>query len=178
MKIKYNLKDNYLKYYNEAMGVFFMKNKLKKKHNAKIRSYTANLNLQYFFITLAIVISLILFSIFDEQSFLKFSCYLLVIDIFAYIISMAILFVGFKQAYSNVKEEIIEINSYGISDITEGRLKIETSYDTIELVAITKNLIVFVTKSPFIIFIKNDKKDEVIKEIKKYSDVLIIDNVQ
>lgn len=47
MKVEYDIKNNYIKYYNEANGIVALKEKLKKNPNKKVRGYLSYITLNF-----------------------------------------------------------------------------------------------------------------------------------
>lgn len=178
MEIKYNLGENYFKYYNEANGIIFLKNKLKKKQNIKIRSYTSNIILLLLECTISLVAMIIFFSVLGMMPvvtfLIKFSGY---IDLF-FLILLLLPIIAYMNETCNTREGTIEIKSSGILDKAESGISMEFSYKNLDLIVVTKNLIVILTKSPFFIIIKNENKERVIEEINRYSDVPIYDSTK
>lgn len=171
MKIKYDSTDKYYKYYDEANGVFLLRKKLKKNPNVKIRGFISHF-------TLLIVLSIIEFLIYLIISpyiklEIKFIIYILIF-IIAICCFEIILF--FYSAKFNSKAGVLEINKEGILDKSKSGIQFGLSYNNIELIVITDDLITFVAEYPIIIYINYSKNnlDKIINEIKKYSDVQII----
>ena len=134
MKVEYDIKNNYIKYYNEANGIVALKEKLKKNPNKKVRGYLS-------YITLNFLVYFIIYFILN------------ILCVNLETVSRFVLYLTFK---------------------TDNGIKITVPYEQIELVVITNDLIVFVTKTPIVLFINNKNKDEIINEIKKYSEVQIL----
>lgn len=171
MKVKYNLSNNFFKYFNEANGIIFLKKKLLKNKRTKIESYLSIISKNAVIISIITTITYLLTS----SSLIKHIITILfLINLVLYIFILFDLYFCFKSN-SNNHDGILTINKNGITDEGSNGNKVEITYQNIELIVITKNIIIFIANSPIAIFINNKNKDKIIKEIKKYSDVLIID---
>lgn len=178
MEIQYNLNDKYMKYYNEANGIGLLKRKLKKNPNIKIKSYMLYITSQFsLYFILWFISTIICVNIWDLQWLLKLHLNIGAFILFIYFIMFLLFFIiCFYRKISN-REGLLEINEDGILDKLKNGIQVGFSYEQIELVVITDNLIVFLTKIPIMIFIKNEKleKNKIINKIKKSSNVQIID---
>ncbi len=176
MRIKYNMKDQHFKCYNEANGVALVKKKLKRKPKKRISTYLGKISLYGVIAILICVAVMIAARIYESKTLLRFSQIMLWYSIIIFGFSVISLYFSYRQtAKTNGLEGSLSIVKKGIIDNTREN-KIELAYDTIELVAITKHAIVFILKTPFMLYIDNKEKEKVVKALKKYSDVLIIDN--
>lgn len=175
MKFKYTLNDHYVKYYNEAIGVSILKKKLKKK-KTKVRSYISYITFLFVWIFSFLFISSIICFWFDFQILFDLFCSLMVFCFLFYILFFLMFFLGVFKNW-NSKEGFLEINSSGISDHLENGMSIEFPYSMIDFVVITKSLLVIVTKTPFLLMINKDHKKQILKEIKKYKDVLVLEDI-
>ncbi len=176
MKIKYNLKDTHFKCYNEANGVILLKRKLKKKPRKRIRTYLGKLFMYGLFAILICTIIMIGARVYQIKSLINFSEILLLYNVFILGFAIVSLFLSYRTtAKTNRLEGSLSIVKKGIIDTTSDN-KIELGYDSIDLVAITKHAIVFVLKTPFMIYIDNNEKEKVVKALRKYSDVLIVEH--
>ena len=183
MKIHYNLSGKYIKYCNEACGIGLLKKKLKKNPNKKIKSYI-------FCVTSRFILSFILWYILsviffmytsdDSQELLDF-IWLLGASIMAfYLISVGVFFERIFNKKTSCKEGILEISKNGIVDKLKNGFLIGFSYEKLELIVITSDVISFLFDHPIMIFIKNENLDKVkmINKIKQFSDVQIIDRTK
>ncbi len=175
MRVKYNLKENHFKSYNEASGVALMKNKLLKKPSKKIRSYLGK-TFSYGILLMGLCITFVILArVAQNNTFIKFFELLLLYVIFIFIFSILSIFFSFLSAKKNNSVEgSLSITKKGITSTTSLGDKLELSYDSVELVAVTKHAVVFILKTPFMLYIDNKNKDKVVKALQKYSDTLII----
>ncbi len=167
MFFDYDLSDHYFKYYDEAYGVNFGKKKLLKHPNAKIGSFLKEMTK-----ILGLLFLLFLFiGIIGGEDCLEvsasFMSFIIVLEIF-YIL---VIFIA-SNSKANSKKGRLIVNKNGIIDETDG-LRIEVDYVNIDLVCVTKNLVVFICKAPFFIMVKNDQASEIVEALNKYSDVEI-----
>ncbi len=174
MKIKYDMTENYSKYYNEAQGCFQYKTKLKDNKNFKVRTYTSGFNLKFLPIICLLVVMEIMLSLlgadFYKNLYIGVTIYVLVF----YIVVMLTYFSTLKLLKGSKKGEII-IDKEGITDSSNG-VVIQLKYEAIDMVVVTKNTITVIPKKQtVIIFAPNDKKDKIISAIQKNSKVLVID---
>lgn len=174
MKLKYDMCDNYKKHYNEAQGMLILKNILKKKDSTKIKTYTTYYNTNFLFLFFVLFLGSVVFSLI-KYDFLKKLCNeLILIAIAVYLFVMLVYFLSLISNKDNKSGELI-IDKDGISDKCNGLL-VQISYEHINMIVVTKNTIVIIPdKKTIIIFIPNNEKEKVIKSIKKYSNVTIID---
>ncbi len=174
MRIKYNLEKNYFKNYNEANGAICLKRKLAEKPQAKVRSY---LTVAYTYCLALLIFAIVLLfwsSYFEFTLFMEMASFLIGASIFLFFFYFIWLYACSSLEINSKKGEIV-ISEDGITDENSNGNKITFSYNNIKAIIITKNLIVFSLSMPFMFFIPNKNKTKIIKEIKKYSDVLIID---
>ena len=177
MNIQYNLNDKYMKYYNEANGINLLKNKLKKNPNIKIRSYMLHITLQFLlYFTLFCTLGAICINI-GLQCISKWLTILGTFTMVIYIFRVSLFFIFVFNKKINSREGILEIREEVILDKSKNGTQFGFSYEQIELIVITDNLIVFLTNVPIMIFINNEnlEKNKIINKIKKNSDVQIID---
>jgi len=171
MKIKYDLSNNYFKYFNEANGVGFKKKSL-LKNKGKIEKATTIL-IKNFIIFFLISILFIYGSVtYNYKILMTFGEIYMMIS-FCYIYLLGFLFYKSKSKVNNHKGELI-INKDGIRDESSDKKIISLSWNNIELVAVTNNTITIITNLPILFIINNDRKEEILKEIKKYSNVKIL----
>lgn len=174
MKIKYNMSDNYFKYYDEANGVISKKKKILKNKKVKITPYLKNVFILMF---ICFIVSIILLGIVNKLDLVYSKNILL-----GYIVFLVIYFIFIIISYNisyrskfNSKSGILEITKKGLIDRSDNGTTLDFSYDNLELIVITKNLIVFCLPNPLMIFIPNKKKKDIVNNISKYSKVLIVD---
>ncbi len=175
MEQKYDLSDNYFKYFNEAQGANILKKKLLKKPNKKIQRWTTNLYRTIFKYVIVLSIFLFASAIYGNTNLVELSLFLLCGIAILFPITF-LYFYYFSKKDLNSKKGTLMITKEGIIDNAENGLKIEANYDTLDLVIITKNLIVFSLKYPLFIFIKKENEEQIIKELKKYTNVPIINS--
>lgn len=176
MKIKYDFNDKYKKYYREVYSIVAMKNKLKKNPNKRINDYVLSMTLQC---SLCLVVYLALAVLYMDKGSGKLSNIFIdiaVLIIFVYVI-LIVAYLATAPKKNNEHDGVLEINEEGVIDKGRNGLLVGFSYEQIDLIVITNNVIVFLAKSPIMIYInyKNADKDKIINKIKKYSDVQIID---
>lgn len=172
MKVEYDIKNNYIKYYNEANGIVALKEKLKKNPNKKVRGYLSYITLN--FLVYFIIYFILNILCVNLETVSRFVLYLTLFIVGVYFFMIGLFFITALNNKIHSMSGTIEIGEEGISDKTDNGIKITVPYEQIELVVITNDLIVFVTKTPIVLFINNKNKDEIINEIKKYSEVQIL----
>ena len=174
MRIKYDLEDNYFDNYNEANGVISLIPKLKKNSNAKVHTYL-EITIFYSFIFLTISLFLLVITVYFKMDILR---QLAEVLIGASVFLMLFYYLWLKACSKleiNSKKGTLVIDEEGITDENANGNKTLFSYNNIKAIVITNNLIVFSLNTPLMLFIPNKNKEKVIKTIRKYSDVLIID---
>lgn len=180
MKIEYDFTNKYMKYYNKASGIVFQKNKLKKKTNTKMQSFLSYITLNFALYIIIIAALYIICINLDPQYSNNFIIGGLLLIIFLYFLIIFIFFYQFSKDNFKSKEGVLEINEKGILDKSNDGYQIGIPYKHIELIVITDDLIVFVTRHPIMIMVNNNKSEtnKMIDKIKKYSDVQIIDKTK
>lgn len=176
MKIPYNLSDKYMKYYNEANGIYLLRKKLKKNPDTKIINYILYISVLFFIYYILFIVLARIFMNMDLRFFSKLFINLGSFMLFIYVVMILDFFIKvFRKKIS--REGILEINEEGILDKAKNDFQIGFSYEHIKLIVITDNLIVFFTDIPVMIMVNNEnlEKDKIINKIKKFSDVQLID---
>lgn len=172
MKIKYDLSDNYFKYYNEACGVSIKKKQL-KNDKGKLETATFFFS-KYFVILFLIGILLIIFNVlWDIKICLIFGELYLFASFFSLYMVILTYFTSKSKLNSKIGE--ITINKDGISDKSNDGKTIAISWNNLDLVVVTKNTITILSNSNILYILDKKKKEDIIKEISKYSNIKIID---
>ena len=173
LKIKYDLSNNYFKYFNEANGVS-IKKKLLLKKDLKLETAT-KIFFKYFIILFIISIILITFYVNSNVNI-----YIIFGKIFLFVsfLSLYIILLIYIQSKSKQNSQTgeITIDENGISDKSIDNKKISMAWENIELVAVTKNTITILTNFQILFILEKKNKDKIIELIKNYSNVKIIDN--
>lgn len=162
MKIKYDL-NNYYKMYGEANYFYCYKKQYLNGKKSKINNLHTTLIKYVIFSFLLLVLS----------GFIKNDIVAFFADTLFY--STCIMFyfsllIYFQNKKYNTKGTLT-INKSGITDVSTITSKI--SWDQIELIGLTKNVLVLLVKnSPVMILLQPNK--EVLDEIKKYTDSKVI----
>ncbi len=177
MKIHYDMKDNYMKYFNEANGIYLLKKRLKKKPNTKIKSYTRLITMPFIISFILGLICLVLAAIMNLQWLLDILIDLSAILSATYILMLYPFFSSYRNKSINSREGILEIKKDGISDKAKKSFQIIFSYEQIELIVITDRLVVILTETPLMLFFKNKnfEKEKMINMVKKNSNIQVID---
>lgn len=174
MKFNYDMSENYRELYDEANGAFISKKKILKNDKTVIHKFTTLFIITFLKIEIMSVLALLIATN-ANLSFIRAASKILIITGILYLIFCFIgYFIGINSKMNSHKGSL-EINSNGILDKSENGNELMFSYDNIELIVITKNLIVFITNTPIMIFIPNKDKNEIISKIKEYSKIKIID---
>lgn len=172
MKIKYDLTNNYLKYYNEGTGAYLIRKKLLKNKDKKIRRYSTY-NLIYLIINMILaIISLAIYTIYSLNIFYHLSQLFNFLATF-FFMCICMLFTIPKLKFGS-KKGVIILDENGVQDKEYDSKTVIFAWDKLKLVTITKNTITFIFDDPIIFISKNEKKEKIIKEIKKYSKAKII----
>ncbi len=175
MKISYNFEKDYFKKYNEANGAVYLLKKLEKNPKLKVKTYLNTI----FPIALWIFMAGLLVDIVGALTPLTFLTdiggFVMYFAIILYLILLLWLFACSKlEINSKIGNVIIAEN--GITDETSNGNKIFLAYKNLKMVIVTKNLIVMAFNNPFMIMLPNTDKVNILNEIRKYSQVTIIDN--
>ena len=176
MKINYDYTKNYLKYYNEAMGVHMKRKSLLKGKKNILPAST------YFLIYFVIyfICTIIYLSLRNDVNIPLFDyVYLITVGVLICIICLLIYLLAKLNKIRKKKDfgkGTITINQDGIEDKNSlGTIRL--NWDTINLVVISKHLVNVITISNNILMIENNK-NEVLKYIKKYSNAKIVDTIK
>ena len=172
MKIKYDFTNNYLKYYNEGTGSYLIRKKLLKNKDKKIRRYSTY-NLIYLIINMILaIISLAIYTIYSLNIFYHLSNLFNFLAAF-FFMCICMLFTIPKLKFGS-KKGVIILDENGVQDKEYDSKTVIFAWDKLKLVTITKNTITFIFDDPIIFILKNENKEKIIKEIKKYSKAKII----
>lgn len=175
MRINYDYKKDYIKKYNEANGAIYMLKRLQKNNNLKVKNYMSYIlsNCLWVFMLGLLIDMIATFTTFTILS--QIGELLMYAGIGFYLFFWVWIYICSKMEI-NSKVGSILINETGITDENENGNKMFFSYNNLKMIIVTKNLIVFAFNNPIMIFVPNNEKSKVIEEIKKYSNVAIIDN--
>lgn len=177
MKIKYDMSDNYFKYYNEGQYIYAKKRKIKDKKNFKIKSFSTSLLQNSIFAIILWSCSLI-FLIFEKSLFYNifffYTSFLVVIQIILDIY----FFVNFKKINISVHKGLIIIDENGITDNSESGFNLSVPWDRVDVAVIGNNTITILLKTNDYLFILPISiKEDIIKALKKYNaEISIIGN--
>lgn len=172
--LNYDCSRRYIHYYSEANGVAAQKKKIILNQNAKIDDY-----ISYIVKRVAIIVSLLLVVIllcieFNGNTLVRDVLFLLFV-ILAIGAFMLFNFFMLVKSKKNNKIGTLKANKEGI--ITECNDKVEkTSYSDIDLIVVTKRLVVFINNDEVATFIKKNQAPDLLNYIKKNSNVTIIEN--
>jgi len=162
MKIKYNLNDKYFKYYNQVNGIYLLRKKLKKDHDLNLKGYVSYMT-QKFIKYIVIIIILKLICLTSRLPSIAIILQELIYLIFLLYVAMIIPFLGC------------------IIDKSIDGFQIGFSYEMLEIIVITNDLVIFFfPKYRFTIFINNKdfNLEEMLTKIKEFSDVPIINKME
>lgn len=171
MEIKSNMKKTYLRNYNEAKGIVVNKKRVLKYKTNKVPTYlTSSL------ITITLLsICTILFSIIDSSNIFKTIFLVLLIIYISYSIIRTIGSILLKKNQIDLINTIT-IDENGITDKSFFKIKINLSWDKIKAVVVKKYTVTFITDTQLYFFFDIKDKEEILKQVKKYSkETLIIE---
>lgn len=171
MEIKSNMKKTYLRNYNEAKGIVVNKKRVLKYKTNKVPTYlTSSL------ITITLLsICTILFSLIDSSNIFKTIFLVLLITYISYSIIRAIGSILLKKNQIDLINTIT-IDENGITDKSFFKIKINLSWDKIKAVVVKKYTVTFITDTQLYFFFDIKDKEEILKQVKKYSkETLIIE---
>ena len=177
MEIKYDYTKNYLKYYNEALGVH-MKRKVLLKGKSNILPAST-----YFaiYIIIFLICTIIYLSLRNDVNIMLLD-YIYLITVGIFICAIILIIYPIVKLNNHLKKTdfgkgTITFTEDGIEDKNSlGTIKL--NWETINLIVISKHLINVITIGNNILMIENNKKNEVLKYIKKYSNAKIIDTIK
>lgn len=177
MKLEYDLTDNYTKYYNEAQGVFLVKDKLKKNVNKKVKvnGYLQTMIMWGVIIILVQSLTEVL-NVYNPSNTISIFRFAMAFVMFLVLFAIAVFIVGLKQNAGS-KKGTLEITEKGIVDTSEEGVQVLIPYDKLEFIVFSENLMVGVTSIQVLLFIQKDIAGEVVAEIKKYADVPVINEI-
>lgn len=170
MKIKSDMKTNYLKHYNESRGIALNRKKILKTNTNKVPTA-----FQCFIITtLILIIPTILFFIIDKSK-IVFILFLVMTTIYIiYEILRTIWSYNFKKKSNFINE--ITIDESGIIDSSFYGITINIKPENIKAIVIKRNTVTILTHISIYFFFNIKEKDIIINEIKKYNkDIKIIE---
>ena len=171
MEIKSNMRKTYLRNYNEAKGIVVNKKRVLKYKTNKVPTYLTSALIT---ITL-LAICTILFSIIDSSNIFKTIFLVLLIIYISYSILRTIASILLKKNQIDLINTIT-IDENGITDKSFFKIKINLSWDKIKAVVIKKYTITFITDTQLYFFFDIKDKEEILKQVKKYSkETLIIE---
>lgn len=171
MEIKSNMKKTYLRNYNEAKGIVVNKKRVLKYKTNKVPTYlTSSL------ITITLLsICTILFSLIDSSNIFKTIFLVLLITYISYSIIRTIGSILLKKNQIDLINTIT-IDENGITDKSFFKIKINLSWDKIKAVVVKKYTVTFITDTQLYFFFDIKDKEEILKQVKKYSkETLIIE---
>ncbi len=175
MKISYNFEKDYFKKYNEANGAVYMLKKLEKNHKLRVKTYLNNIFPSALWIFMAGLLIDIIGALTPFTILTSIGGFLMYFSIFLYLVLLVWLFACSKLEINSKSGNVI-IDASGITDETSNGNKIFLAYQNLKMVIVTKNLIVMAFNNPFMIMLPNTDKVNILNEIRKYSQVTIIDN--
>ena len=176
MIIEYDLNNQYLKCYNEAQGIMVNKNRVLRQKSNTVNSYLT----QGFIYLIITIIFILLITILNKTNIIKDIIFLLKISVSFLIILLIIYFLLFIFSYNKVKNNnhkgYLIIDEKGITDNpTSGKI-ITVPHDKIKAVTTTKNTTTIITDGKYFFFVNKELYKDIIKEIKKYNNDLLIIN--
>ena len=171
MEIKSNMKKTYLRNYNEAKGIVVNKKRVLKYKTNKVPTYLTSA-----LITITLLsICTILFSIIDSSNIFKTIFLVLLITYISYSIIRTIGSILLKKNQIDLINTIT-IDENGITDKSFFKIKINLSWDKIKAVVVKKYTVTFITDTQLYFFFDIKDKEEILKQVKKYSkETLIIE---
>ena len=171
MEIKSNMKKTYLRNYNEAKGIVVNKKRVLKHKTNKVPTYLTSA-----LITITLLsICTILFSIIDSSNIFKTIFLVLLIIYISYSIIRTIGSILLKKNQIDLINTIT-IDENGITDKSFFKIKINLSWDKIKAVVVKKYTVTFITDTQLYFFFDIKDKEEILKQVKKYSkETLIIE---
>ena len=171
MEIKSNMKKTYLRNYNEAKGIVVNKKRVLKHKTNKVQTYLTSA-----LITITLLsICTILFSIIDSSNIFKTIFLVLLITYISYSIIRTIGSILLKKNQIDLINTIT-IDENGITDKSFFKIKINLSWDKIKAVVVKKYTVTFITDTQLYFFFDIKDKEEILKQVKKYSkETLIIE---
>lgn len=171
MEIKSNMKKTYLRNYNEAKGIVVNKKRVLKHKTNKVPTYLTSA-----LITITLLsICTILFSIIDSSNIFKTIFLVLLITYISYSIIRTIGSILLKKNQIDLINTIT-IDENGITDKSFFKIKINLSWDKIKAVVVKKYTVTFITDTQLYFFFDIKDKEEILKQVKKYSkETLIIE---
>lgn len=171
MEIKSNMKKTYLRNYNEAKGIVVNKKRVLKHKTNKVPTYLTSA-----LITITLLsICTILFSIIDSSNIFKTIFLVLLIIYISYSILRTIVSILLKKNQIDLINTTT-IDENGITDKSFFKIKINLSWDKIKAVVVKKYTVTFITDTQLYFFFDIKDKEEILKQVKKYSkETLIIE---
>ncbi len=171
------MNDNYMKYFNEANGIYLLKKRLKKKPNTKVKSYTRLITMPFIISFILGLICIVLTAQMNLQWLSEILIDLVAILSATYVLILYPFFSSGRNKSINSREGILEIKNDGISDKAKKSFQIFFPYEQIELIVITDRLVVILTETPFMLFFENEnlEKEKMINMVKKNSNIQVID---
>ena len=171
MEIKSNMKKTYLRNYNEAKGIVVNKKRVLKHKTNKVPTYLTSA-----LITITLLsICTILFSIIDSSNIFKTIFLVILITYISYSIIRTIGSILLKKNQIDLINTIT-IDENGITDKSFFKIKINLSWDKIKAVVVKKYTVTFITDTQLYFFFDIKDKEEILKQVKKYSkETLIIE---
>lgn len=168
MKIKSDMKKNYLKCYNEAKGVAVNKKRIIKNKTAKVPTY-----FQTVLITIILhIIFIIIFLLIDKSNIMATIFITLLILYILYAILRTIWSYNFKKKKEFINSIIID--EKGLTDSSFYNITINLNWSKLKAVVVKKHTITILTDTNLYFFFDIKEKEEIYKAIKKYNNNITI----
>lgn len=177
MKIKYDMSKNYLKCYNEALGVATHKKKMMKNHHSKTHTYTYYGGVYLLMVILIIVINYVSYITVGYgwmNHIMSYFGLLILLTIIIYFILF-----GIRYYYSRCRLEkgTFVFDEEGIKNNSYLGIEMLFRWNKIKYIVVKKHSITILTDTPVFFFMNIETKDELIKGIQKYKkDIEVIEN--
>lgn len=161
MEIKSNLKNNYLKIYNEARGVVINRSLVLKRKNARCLGYFQMVALLF---CLFVVMTIAVYFGVNRWVFY----FLLVVDFLILLIPIIRTIWNYRWKKANNFENTILIDKDGITDKSFKGIKITIGWDKIRGIVVKKYSLTIITKTSIYFYFDAKEQDKILKECLKY----------
>lgn len=172
MKIKSNMKDNFLSIYNEARGIARHKRRIIKTGKASHLNFLEEIALYY-----SIIMLMGMYIVTNPKLLNIYGYILITLGLLYLLYNIVRIYEGYKFRKRQKFVSTIIIDEKGITDITsfEG-MELLFKWKIIEAVVIKKYAVVILTKGKIYFYFDIKNKESIINEIKKYKkNIKIID---
>lgn len=175
MKFRYDISKNYFNIFNKSQGIVTFRKEI-EKDPLKVDTYL-NKCKSYLFLVFGLLLVALVFNFIDSEwmlSELLFSLFAICAALET--ILVAVFIFSYLSQSKLFHSGEIQFSKTGIMDISDSGVKIGVDWNLIDLVVMTDDIIVILTKTNFYFHFDASLIDDVLSAINKYhKDVRIID---